>query len=429
MAIGTAFGPFSLSERSIILESASHKKHLGVIRLRNCMASIVGMKHAKVRQLLQEVRVMDYLTLLKWKRQLHGVLLTKDAWKVINGDLEKPTSTDPTNKTFRRDMDKWRKLNNIALGWMLLTLEDYSKQSIDRFNEPLDVMVYLFQKFTPPFMTFDEFIGREAPPRSPQVHTVVVQNMDALLSSPTRASGEQKAVSPCIGRHDELYRQDHNTVHPAPNAGGLEAAQRSPRSPRIPRSSGSPHIPSSPRKHVREEASSDGSRLTKNGIHNIVTRKDLQRGTTQGSNGSGSTIRRHRFVNKITGGKPESPDPDDRLSLTIHRADIVRSDSSDDSADPPSGDELAPTTDGATDAAPRQSTLPDSSIVIPDRNVSLSHSDHVREGPDRRYRSRAGSRPRRSHAPVPKDDGLYMMSGALQDVSRALPCPDFSCIY
>lgn len=392
------------------------------------------LKDTKVGQLVQEVRVIDHLSLMKWKRQLRAVLLTKDVWKVINADLEKPTSTDLTDKTFRRDMDKWRKLNNIALGWMLLTLEDWSKQSVEKFNEPLDVMTYLFNKFTPPFMTFDEFIDKEGPPPSPQVHTVVVRNMDALLSSPTSAIGEQRAASPGIEQRYELYKQPRNNAASlAPvGAGGSDGPPRSPRSLRIPRSPGSPRIPSSPRKHAREEASSDSNRLTKNGIHNIITRKDLRRGTTQDSNGSGNTIRRNRFVDKIIGSKPESLDLHDRMSLTLHSADIVRSESSDVS-DIRSGEELSPRTDGATDAAPRQPAMPESSIAIPDRNVSLSQSDHVRQGPDRRYRSRAGSRPRprpgRSHAPVPQDDGLYMMSGALQDVSRALSCPELSGIY
>lgn len=325
----------------------------------------------------QEMRVADHLSLLKWKRQLRAILLTEDAWKVINGEMDKPTHQDPTDKIFRRDMDKWRKLNNVALGWMLLTLEDYSRQSIEKYKEPLDAMANLFKKFTPPFMTFDEFIGKDISTSPSDAPVMLVERPDDINSP----SGDQ--------RHEprtELHRQaSHNASNLVPNIAGVI------------------EVPCSPRKYPRKQARSDDNRLTPNGIHNLVTRREL-RSETQDSAGTNSTTLRNRLMDKIIGSKPTSPNPEsDRASLTVNRAELA--------ARPNSRENDFPQNNGP----PRSSTFTDSNIVIPERNVSLTRSDNEREGPDRR--NRRGLRGVRSEETL-HEEGLYMMSGALQDVSR-----------
>lgn len=111
----------------------------------------------------KELRVHDYLSLLAWRRQLRGILLTIDVWRAITGETNKPILEDmPDERIYRKECDKWRKLNNAAMGWMILTLEDFNRQSIERFTDPLEALADLFKRFPPPFITFDEFRGAVA---------------------------------------------------------------------------------------------------------------------------------------------------------------------------------------------------------------------------------------------------------------------------
>lgn len=108
----------------------------------------------------KEIRVYDYLSLLGWRRQIRGILLTIDVWRIMNGETKPPVEEEmPDEKTWKRECDKWRKLQNAALGWMVLTLEDFSRQSIERFTDPLEAMEDMFKRFPPPFISFDEFRG------------------------------------------------------------------------------------------------------------------------------------------------------------------------------------------------------------------------------------------------------------------------------
>jgi len=56
---------------------------------------------------------------------------------------------------------EWRILADIALGWMMLTMDDYTRQSVDRYKDPLQVVENLFNRFRPEFITLDDFLGRK----------------------------------------------------------------------------------------------------------------------------------------------------------------------------------------------------------------------------------------------------------------------------
>ena len=344
----------------------------------------------------QEIRVSDHLSLLKWKRQLRAILLTEDAWKVICGEMDKPTHEDPTDKTFRRDLDKWRKLNNIALGWMLLTLEDYSRQSVERFTEPLDAMENLFEKFTPPFMTFREFIGIDDP-RSPHASTTPMRITPAVLVE-TSNGGNRPSRELKHKPRDEMFKVGSDKENNLSQNGAaiIEA-------------------PSSPPRRTIKEARSFDALLTPKGIHNFIKREKV-RSPTPDSTGSQATIRRKGILEKLTGSRPTSPHPhSDRASLTLHSADINRTELPHPDTFENEGEILLP----CNDIPPRSSAYTDSSLVIPDRSVSLARSDLAKDGAPRRHRGTHVKTGRRSHDAL-FEEGPYMMSGALQYVSKAL---------
>lgn len=105
-----------------------------------------------------QIRIKDHLTLLAWKRQLRAILLIEGTWAVVSGELKRPYPV--TDDNFAR-CKEWKEMAEVALGWMLLTMDDYTRQSCDVFNEPVGLAAYLFGRFPPKFMTFDEFVGGE----------------------------------------------------------------------------------------------------------------------------------------------------------------------------------------------------------------------------------------------------------------------------
>lgn len=338
----------------------------------------------------QQIRVSDHLSLLKWKRQLRAILLTEDAWKVICGEMDKPTHDDPAGKTFRRDLDKWRKLNNVALGWMLLTLEDYSRQSIERFTEPLDAMENLFKKFTPPFMTFSEFIGMDDP-RSPQAPTMPTPITPIVLvetpNGGNRPSSRELKHKP---REEMLRVGGDNENNLSPNGAGIIEAPSS-----------------SPCRTIKEARSFDAL-LTPKGIHNFIKR-EKGRSPTPDSTGSQVTIQRKGILEKLTGSRPTSPHPhSDRASLTLHSAEINRTEL----PHPDTFENESEISLPRNDIPPRSSAYTDSSVVIPDRSVSLARSDLSRDGAPRRHRAGHVKTGRKSHDAL-FEEGPYMMSGAL----------------
>lgn len=352
----------------------------------------------------QEIRVSDHLSLLKWKRQLRAILLTEDAWKVICGEMDKPTHEDPTDKTFRRDLDKWRKLNNIALGWMLLTLEDYSRQSIERFTDPLDAMENLFKKFTPPFMTFREFIGMDDP-RLPQAPTTSIPTTPIVLVETPNGGNRPSRDLKHKPRDEKLRVGSDKENNLSPDGAGIIEAPSS-----------------SPRRTIKEARSFDAL-LTPNGIHNFIKREKV-RSPTHDSTGSQATIRRKGILEKLTGSRPTSPHPhSDRASLTLHSAEINRTEL----PHPDTFENESEISLPCNDIPPRSSAYTDSSIVIPDRSVSLARSDLAKDGAPRRHRGTHVKTVRRSHDAL-FEEGPYMMSGALKDVSRALWHPMARCI-
>lgn len=354
----------------------------------------------------QSIRVSDHLSLLKWKRQLRAILLTEDAWKVICGEMDKPTHDDPTDKIFRRDLDKWRKLNNVALGWMLLTLEDYSRQSIERFTEPLDAMEDLFKKFTPPFMTFREFIGMDDP-RSPQAPTTPTPITPIVLVETPNGGKKPSSRQLKHKPREEMFRVgSDNENNLSPNGAGIIEASSS-----------------SPRRMIKEVRSFDAL-LTPKGIHNFMKREKV-RSPTPDSTGSQATIQRKGILEKLAGSRPTSPHPhSDRASLTLHSAEINRTEL----PHPDTFENESESSLPRNDILPRNSAYTDSSVVIPDRSVSLARSDLSRDGAPRRHRGGHVKTGRKSHDGL-FEEGPYMMSGALQEVSRALWRPMGRCIY
>jgi hypothetical protein len=80
------------------------------------------------------------------------------AWGIICGDIKKPLASEIEDN---EEGKKWTKLSNVALGWMFLTLEDFTRQSVVKFDDPIDVLEDLFTRYTPPLMTFNRFLERE----------------------------------------------------------------------------------------------------------------------------------------------------------------------------------------------------------------------------------------------------------------------------
>lgn len=103
----------------------------------------------------EAIRITDHVDLERWKRQLRGILLIEGAWCVICNELMRPKSCEVD------DFAAWKKLADVALGWMFLTLEDYTRQGVVKYTNPMDVLRALFERYPVPFMTFDVFVERE----------------------------------------------------------------------------------------------------------------------------------------------------------------------------------------------------------------------------------------------------------------------------
>lgn len=106
----------------------------------------------------QEIRIKDHHSLGVWKRQLRAILLTKCLWHIVSGESKEPGQETQYDW---QDLDHhlWKIDANKVLGWMMLTMDDYTRQSIDRYDHPLQVMENLFTRFGPKFLTLEEFLG------------------------------------------------------------------------------------------------------------------------------------------------------------------------------------------------------------------------------------------------------------------------------
>jgi len=116
--------------------------------------------------------VHDITTLGRWKKHVRCILLTLDAWKVVDC-----TCKPPPDGAHPLDQSQWKSLCNTALGWMLLTLreadfpahtyEDPRKLLEDMFNwykdvenRPLKVNAKYAVKPSPyAKMTYEEFMA------------------------------------------------------------------------------------------------------------------------------------------------------------------------------------------------------------------------------------------------------------------------------
>lgn len=93
--------------------------------------------------------------LVAWKNQLHALLLINcsGSWEAACSNPTRPAATAGLWDPYRNQ--------EVALGWMFLTMSDACRQRYQRHNDAFELMKELFNRFDDKreFATLRDFLG------------------------------------------------------------------------------------------------------------------------------------------------------------------------------------------------------------------------------------------------------------------------------